>query len=190
MTIAVAPASSLPAPRRAPGWPYLVALPDCEPPFDDERSPADRVRMLRPSVRRRRTVYRAETAVPASVLTRVPRWSSEADSGIRPTRARELPAVARPATMLARGLVEVLSGVRPVEQLRVHCAPEVFAGLEDLPLVPGPGLPTLLSVRSCEPGDGVAEVTAVFRRAGRVRALAFRLEGVDGRWRMTALQVG
>jgi hypothetical protein len=188
MTIAMGPAASTPA-RRAPGWPYLIPLPDCEPPFDDERSPADRVRVLR-AVRRRRTVYRAEMAVPATVLTKVPRWSNDRDIGVRPTRALELPAVARPATMLARGLVEVLSGVRAVEQLRTHCAPEVFAGLEDLPLVPGPGLPTLLSVRSCEPGDGVAEVTAVFRRAGRVRALAFRLEGVDGRWRLTALQVG
>ena len=190
MTIALVPAPSIPTPGRAPGWPYLVPLPDCEPPFDDERSPADRVRMLRPAVRRRRTVYRSETAVPATVLSTVPRWSSDPDIGIRTTGARELPAVARPATMLARGLIEALSGVRPVEQLRTHCAPEVFAGLEDLPMVPGPGLPTLLSVRSCEPGDGVAEVTAVFRRAGRVRALAFRLTGVDGRWRMTALQVG
>jgi hypothetical protein len=190
MTITLDGAPSSPVQRQAPGWPYLVPLPDCEPPFDDERSAADRVRMLRPAARRRRTVYRSETAVPATVLTKVPRWSNEPDIGIRPTRAGDLPVVARPATMLARGLVEVLSGVRPVEQLRAHCAPEVFAGLEDLPMVPGPGLPTLLSVRSCEPGDGVAEVSAVFRRAGRVRALAFRLEGVDGRWRLTALQVG
>ena len=190
MNIALAPAPSVPAARRAQGWPYLVPLPDSEPPFDDERSPTDRVRMLRPTVRRRRTVYRSEMAVPAKVLTKVPRWSSDSDIGIRPTRARELPAVARPATMLARGLIEALSGVRPLEQLRAHCAPEIFAGLEDLPMVPGPGLPALLSVRSCEPGDGVAEVTAVFRRAGRVRALAFRLQGLDGRWRMTALQVG
>jgi hypothetical protein len=178
-----------PARPPAPGWPYLVPLPDCEPPFDDERTPADRVRALRPSDRQRRQ-YRSDSAVPATVVTAVPPWSDEPDVGIRATRAGDMPGVARVATMLARGLVEALSGVRSVEQLRSHCAPEVFAGVEDLPMVPGPGLPTLLSVRSCQPADGVAEVSAVFRRAGRVRALAFRLQGVDGRWRLTALQVG
>jgi len=38
--------------------------------------------------------------------------------------------------------------------------------------------------------DGVAEVSAVAHRAGRAHAVAARLEGVDGRWRCTALQVG
>ena len=50
-------------------------------------------------------------------------------------------------------------------------------------------LPHLVSVRVCEPADGVAEVSVAFRRAERVRALAFRIQGVDGRWRMTALQL-
>jgi hypothetical protein len=47
-----------------------------------------------------------------------------------------------------------------------------------------------MNVRVCEPADGVAEVSAVFRRADRVRAIAFRIQGVDGRWRITALQLG
>ena len=46
------------------------------------------------------------------------------------------------------------------------------------------------SVRVCEPVDGVAEVVAVARRAGRAHAVAARLEGIDGRWRCTALQIG
>jgi hypothetical protein len=45
-------------------------------------------------------------------------------------------------------------------------------------------------VRVCEPVDGVAEVSAVARRAGRAHAVAARLEGIDGRWRCTALQIG
>jgi hypothetical protein len=45
-------------------------------------------------------------------------------------------------------------------------------------------------VHVCEPVDGVAEVSAVARRAGRAHAVAARLEGIDGRWRCTALQIG
>lgn len=92
--------------------------------------------------------------------------------------------------MLARALVEVLSGRRPLAQLRVHCAPEIYAGLAARPSTGPLALPHLLTVRVCEPADGVAEVSAAFRRADRVRALAFRLQGVDGRWRITALQLG
>jgi hypothetical protein len=45
-------------------------------------------------------------------------------------------------------------------------------------------------VHVCEPVDGVAEVPVVARRAGRAHAVAARLEGLDGRWRCTALQIG
>jgi len=41
-----------------------------------------------------------------------------------------------------------------------------------------------------EPADGVAEVTAVVERGPRTRALALRMEGRDGRWVVTALQMG
>jgi hypothetical protein len=46
------------------------------------------------------------------------------------------------------------------------------------------------SVRVCEPVDGVAEVAAVISQGGRCRAVAARLEGVDGRWRCVHLQIG
>jgi len=45
-------------------------------------------------------------------------------------------------------------------------------------------------VHVCEPVDGVAEISAVARRAGRAHAIAARLEGIDGRWRCTAVQIG
>jgi hypothetical protein len=46
------------------------------------------------------------------------------------------------------------------------------------------------AVHVCEPVDGVAEVSAVARRDGRAHAVAARLEGIDGRWRCTAVQIG
>lgn len=109
--------------------------------------------------------------------------------GVRKTTTAELPSAQRSGPVLARALVEVLSGQRPLPQLRVHCAPDVFAGMQSRPITRGP-LGHLQSVRVCEPTDGVAEISVVFRRGERVRALAFRIEGVDGRWRITALQTG
>jgi len=54
-----------------------------------------------------------------------------------------------------------------------------------------PGAPIqLISVRVCQPADGIAEVSATVRAGRRVRAIAFRVEGVQGRWRITALDIG
>jgi hypothetical protein len=122
--------------------------------------------------------------------TGVPPWSSEPDVGVRKTATEHLPPAHRAASVFARALVEVLSGHRPLAQLRVHCAAEIYMGLSQRPQLAPLSLPHLLTVRVCAPADGVAEVSAVFKRSERVRALAFRIEGVDGRWRITALQVG
>ncbi|GAA1997785.1 hypothetical protein JL107_11090 [Nakamurella flavida] len=186
--------------------PYLVALPDPEPPFDDELE--GRADAPGPPTRYRRwtppapadagsaTTALLPARVPATrepvriQVADVPAWSHEADMGVRRTSTAALPIARRSASMLARALVEVLSGQRSVAQLRVHCSADVYAGLAARPTPSSPALAHLLSVRVCEPADGVAEVSTVFRRGGRARAVAFRLQGVDGRWRITALQVG
>lgn len=213
-TALTAPAGSTDAGRDvaapAPPRPYLTAVPDCEPPFDDQRSAVSRLQRLRAATQARMAAApagggtallgapgvagdragRPDTAVPDTVAEAgVPGWSQEADMGVRRTATAQLPPAGKSGSMLARALVEVLCGQRPVPQLRVHCAPEVFAGLQTRPIAKG-ALGHLLTVRVCEPADGVAEVTAVFRRGERVRALAFRIQGVDGRWRVTALQTG
>ena len=119
----------------------------------------------------------------------VPGWSTDTEVGIRPTATAALPPAIDAGTALARGLLEALSGRRTVAQLRTHCAPRVFAGLERVEPLRDPQL-RLLSIWACEPADGVAEISAAFRCGARTRALALRLEGVDGRWRVTALQLG
>jgi hypothetical protein len=90
--------------------------------------------------------------------------------------------------------LEALAGRRPMTQLQPVTSAGVFAALSagrrppwcaqgTAPLVVG-------RVHVCEPVDGVAEISAVARRGGRAHAVAARLEGIDGRWRCTALQVG
>jgi len=83
-----------------------------------------------------------------------------------------------------------MSGRRAERQLRGHCAPEVFGGLWTLMAVAPEEPPRLLSLHVSEPTDGVAEVCCSYRRSRRVAAMACRLQGIDGRWRMTDLQVG
>jgi len=209
---------------RPPRPPYLTAVPESEPPFDDELTSTGPMPALQPVALAGAPVnvaaiptraHRAGTARPTSLpergstglltalpppaggghpttiaATGVPSWSSESDIGVRKTATEHLPPAHRTASVLARALVEVISGRRPLAQLRVHCAPEIYAGLAARPSTGPLALPHLLTVRVCEPADGAAEVSAAFRRADRVRALAFRLQGVDGRWRITALQLG
>ena len=120
----------------------------------------------------------------------VPDWSTEADVGIRHTPAAALPRAGIASRTFAAALTEVMTGRRPDWQLRAHCAPAVFGGLRTLTAAMAGEPGTLLSVHVSEPTDGVAEVCASFRRHTRVAALAFRLQGIDGRWRLTDLQVG
>jgi len=135
---------------------------------------------------RRRQPYRVSVISAESV----PGWSREADVGVTMTATAALPPAQRIGAALARAVLESLSDCRPVEQLRVHCAADVFAGLQRADRLGTRGSTRLGTVRVCQPADGVAEVSAVFRCADRVRALAMRLQGVDGRWRITVLQLG
>ena len=50
--------------------------------------------------------------------------------------------------------------------------------------------PVVRTLRTCHPADGVCEVSAVVWADGRVRALALRMTGVDGRWLITAWELG
>lgn len=54
----------------------------------------------------------------------------------------------------------------------------------------GSAVPTVRSVHIAEPADGVVEVAAVIQTGTRFRAVAARLEGLDGRWRCVRLQIG
>ncbi len=120
----------------------------------------------------------------------VPGWSKATDMGVRMTGTADLPPARSAGAALARALLEAFSGRRTVEQLRGHCAPDVFAGLLDAPYLGSGGAARLLITRVDEPADGVAELSAVFRSADHVRAMAMRMQGIDGRWRITVLQIG
>jgi hypothetical protein len=116
--------------------------------------------------------------------------------GERPTRRDDLPDPGPWAGHIAQGLVEVMAGARPAPQVLRWTTPEVYAVVARRASVSarrgvGSTRRTVVrGVRVCEPADGVAEASAVVVDGGRVRALAFRLVGIDGRWRVEALQIG
>jgi hypothetical protein len=91
--------------------------------------------------------------------------------------------------------LEVATGLRPPAQLVRWTTPEALATLARLHALAqrGGGRPpraTVRSVRLSEPVPGVEEVTAVVAAGPRVRALAFRMEGEGGRWRVVAFELG
>ncbi len=123
----------------------------------------------------------------------------EDEFGPRQTPRASLPEPKPWAGRLVQAIVEVTSGVRPVSQLVRWTTTDVYATVqrriahtELSQRTPG-GRRAGAIVRSIhvdEPADGVAEVCAVVQHGARCRAIALRLEGFDGRWQCTALQVG
>jgi hypothetical protein len=113
-----------------------------------------------------------------------PAWSVRAD----------LPDPRAAGRLLFTTVLEALAGRRPLTQVQRLTAPGVHAALtagRRPAWCSGGTAPVLLGmVHVCEPVDGVAEVSAVARRSGRAHAVAARLEGLDGRWRCTALSIG
>jgi hypothetical protein len=119
------------------------------------------------------------------------------DFGPQPTPRAQLPEPRLWAGRLVQAIVEVTSGARPVAQLIRWTTTDVYDTIQrritraGLLGQPGKRAGAIVrSVRVDEPIDGVAEVCAVIQQGARCRAIALRLEGVDGRWQCTALQVG
>jgi hypothetical protein len=99
---------------------------------------------------------------------------------------------------LTRGVLEVLSGVREIEQLARWLTEEAYRVLLTRANLAtrarsARGIPAvrpvhhILSVRTCVPTDGVVEAVIVVAGPARTRAVAVRLEGIDRRWRATSL---
>ncbi|MBD5830472.1 Rv3235 family protein [Janibacter melonis] len=128
--------------------------------------------------------------------------SDEAVFGIQPTPAEELPDAQAWAAHVGQAVVEVMHGARPPAQVLRWTSPEVYtvvarrgalaARRAGHPLRQGEGVVRRVRVRTarvCHPRDDVAEASLVVHDGGRLRAMAIRLEGRDGRWVVTALQV-
>lgn len=171
-----------------------MPIPDTEPPPDPEPYPAGRpdggARLPAGLPRMRQpTLALALVTTPDEVVDEVP----FDHFGPQPTARDALPDPRAWAGRMVQAVVEVLSGVRPLAQLVRWTSPDVYAGLQRRSARARPQAGRRAIVRSVhvsEPADGVAEACAVVIAHGRVHAVALRLEGLDGRWVMTALEIG
>ena len=101
---------------------------------------------------------------------------------------------------LTRCIIEVLAGARELEQIARWVTDDVYRHLLKRVVLssrarqakgvvasrPSFGVG---SITVCEPRDGVVEGVVIIRGRARTRAVAIRLEGLDGRWRATAVNV-
>lgn len=126
--------------------------------------------------------------------------STELEEYFAPQRtgARELPDPEPLLRNLTRGVLEVLSGVREIEQLARWVTEETYRALLTRANLAtrarsARGVPAsrpvhaIVSVRQCVPADGVVEAVVIVNGPARTRAVAVRLEGIDRRWRATSL---
>lgn len=116
--------------------------------------------------------------------------------GPQATSTAQLPDARRWVVQMAQAVLETVSGARSPAQLLRFSTPAVHASLSRRSAAARrrsrtPGRPSRIRrVRLCHPADGVVEAAVVVIDNGRVRAMAMRLTGVDGRWMITALELG
>jgi len=212
MTSTALSATPIPAMR-----PTLRPAPACEPPYDDEVAApstgaarwaaADAGCAVQGTLALAFVLPNGVPAVPVApvglrLVAPLPpaeraRGAQDAlddvEFGPQPTSRAELPEPRGWAARLVQALVEVLAGDRPVGQLVRWTSAAVYDHVAALTLPAVPGRTTRGVVRSVhvsEPVDGVAEVAALVRRGRRTTAVALRLEGLDGRWQCTAVELG
>ncbi|KGN32331.1 hypothetical protein N802_18375 [Knoellia sinensis KCTC 19936] len=126
--------------------------------------------------------------------------SDEQLFGPQRTARADLPEPGQWVTQIAQAIVEVMSGLRPAAQVVRWTTPQVYAVIARRGALAARRRASgtrataqrarVISVRVCEPADGVAECAVVVSEGVRVRAMAARLAGQDGRWRVEALQIG
>ena len=134
------------------------------------------------------------SGMPARVSTGRLKAVRPDDWGPRASGRAELPDPEQWATRLVQAVLEVHAGQRAAAQLTRWLREDLSAALKRRGALAvrsaDPRLRTLVrSVRICEPEDGIVEASAFVTRGGRGMAVALRLEGLDGRWLCTALDV-
>ncbi|MCA0252169.1 MAG: Rv3235 family protein [Actinobacteria bacterium] len=99
------------------------------------------------------------------------------------------PTLRRLATAAVSGVVEMLAGRRPAEQLESWMEPEPLALLSHLRGAGATAGIRLQSVRIQQPRPGALEVTAHLRQGSASRAAALRFSRRGERWTVTRIEL-
>ena len=129
-------------------------------------------------------------ATPAIRATIDPYEETERDT-LRAAARRRLGSPAAAGARIALALCEVEAGMRPPLQLERLCHLSLWPKLSArLRRSGGPAVTTgsLVRVIAQEHTSGLAEVTVLVRRGGRVVPVAMRLDAAKGHWELVELQ--
>jgi len=127
-----------------------------------------------------------------------PHDSSESSATVIDFPASRVREPAPDPTQWARSIIvatlESLHGIRSPGQLRRWYAPRVHAAVaaraaRARPTATPPRI-VVRSVRTIMVSEGRIEASGVVEVAGRCRAIALQMTTYDGRWRVTALEIG
>ncbi len=118
----------------------------------------------------------------------------------QPTSTADLPDPQPLIENLTRCVIEILAGARELEQVARWVTDDVYRTLLSRASISAraraargaPVVRPTFSVgapRITEPRDGVIEAVVIVTSRARARAVAIRLEGLDRRWRASAISV-
>ena len=139
-----------------------------------------------------------QETLPSKIIR--PRFVPDEFFGHQPTSSAALPDPTPLIENLTRCVVEILAGARDLEQISRWVTDDVYRHLLKRVVlsararqatgraVSRPNFP-IGSTTQCAPRDGVIEAVVIVRGRARTRAVALRLEGLDQRWRATAINV-
>jgi len=110
----------------------------------------------------------------------------DAEFAPKPTSACDLPDISQLTFQFIHSVVEIWAGRRTASQVQAMCHHLIFADLQRKA-----GQQKLVGkirkIKVTEPLDGISETTVTIRYGDRLRVVAIRFEGLDGRWLCTAL---
>ena len=110
----------------------------------------------------------------------------DAEFAPKPTLACDLPDIRQLTFQFIHSVVEIWAGRRTASQVQAMCHHLIFADLQRKA-----GQQKLVGkirkIKVTEPLDGISETTVTIRYGDRLRVVAIRFEGLDGRWLCTAL---
>lgn len=141
---------------------------------------------------------RRPVTLPSKVI-HVP-FQSDEFFGRQPSRSSTLPDPTPLLENLTRCVIEILAGARELEQISRWVSDEVYRHLLKRVVLSARARQArnqqaarpnfaIGSTTFSEPKDGIVEAVVIVHGRARTRAVAIRLEGLDNRWRATAINV-
>ncbi len=110
----------------------------------------------------------------------------DAEFAPQPTSAATLPEITPLIHRFIHNVLEIWAGRRSSQQLQLMCHYNIYSQLQH-----ATGslqeVGRVRKIRITEPLDGICEATVTVRFGDRLRVVAIRFEGLDGRWLCTCL---